>query len=43
MYGYTSLFPKLNFNSLSLNVGGNKTVEFNDGSKIVYTPTQDIF
>ena len=38
-YGYTSLAPKASFNSISLYVTGSKTVEFADGSKIVYTPT----
>ena len=42
-YGYSSLSPKAHLNSISLNVDGNKTVEFKDGSKIVYTPTQDVF
>ena len=42
-YGYTSLKPKASLNSISLNVEGSKTVEFPDGSKIWYTPTQDLF
>jgi hypothetical protein len=38
-YGYSALSPKAHLNSISLNVDGNKTVEFLDGTKIVYTPT----
>lgn len=42
-YGYTTIKPKASLNSISLNVEGSKIVEFQDGSKIWYTPTQDIF
>ena len=42
-YGYTALSPKASINSIYLYVTGEKTVEFADGMKIVYTPTQDIF
>ncbi len=42
-YGYTSIAPKASLNSITLDVKGGKTVEFQDGSKIEYSPTQDIF
>jgi len=38
-YGYTSLSPKASLNSISMHVVGDKTVEFPDGTKIIYTPT----
>jgi hypothetical protein len=42
-YGYSSFSPKAHLNSIDLCVMGKKTVSFQDGSKIEYTPHQDKF
>jgi len=36
--GYSSFSPKAHFNSIDLNVVGQKTVDFKDGTKITFTP-----
>ena len=41
--GYTSLSVKAYFNSINLEVGGYKLIEFPDGSSIVYNNQNDIF
>lgn len=42
-YGYTEIAVRLRVNSIYLEVGGTKYVEFKDGTKIKFNNVQDVF